>query len=351
MSTGTTTVGIVGASGYGGAELLRLCAQHPVLSVVWPRPGRRPAGRWPTTPLAGRRLPRPWSTGQPRRSWTGWTWSSSPFPTASPRTWSPTSRPGGGRRRPGRRLPTGRPGALPDLVRRGAPRPGPARHLRLRAARAPPGRAAGARRVAAPGCYPTAALALALVRPAGRCAGALSRQLPTGGPPSSSTRPAGLRGRTGGEAEHLQFAAVDEDFVAYGLLDHRHTPRWSRPSAAGPVHAPPGPDGPGHSGHLLRPSGRRPAPAHHGDAMEILRDRYDDEPFVVVTDGPPSTKATSGSNTAHLSVRVDPRTGWVGGAVRPGQPGQGSGGPGRAVRQPGARTARGAGLPMAGVYP
>ncbi len=32
---------------------------------------------------------------------------------------------------------------------------------------------------------------------------------------------------------------------------------------------------------------------------------------MVVTDGPPSTKATSGSNCAHVTARVDPRTGWV----------------------------------------
>jgi len=31
----------------------------------------------------------------------------------------------------------------------------------------------------------------------------------------------------------------------------------------------------------------------------------------VVTDAPPSTKATAGSNTAHVTTRVDPRTGWV----------------------------------------
>ncbi len=32
---------------------------------------------------------------------------------------------------------------------------------------------------------------------------------------------------------------------------------------------------------------------------------------MVVTDAPPSTKATSGSNCAHVTARVDPRTGWV----------------------------------------
>jgi N-acetyl-gamma-glutamyl-phosphate reductase len=43
----------------------------------------------------------------------------------------------------------------------------------------------------------------------------------------------------------------------------------------------------------------------------VLHEAYDDEPFVVVTDAPPSTKATTGSNTAHVCARVDDRTGWV----------------------------------------
>ena len=31
----------------------------------------------------------------------------------------------------------------------------------------------------------------------------------------------------------------------------------------------------------------------------------------MVGDDPPSTKATAGSNVAHVTGRVDPRTGWV----------------------------------------
>jgi N-acetyl-gamma-glutamyl-phosphate reductase len=45
--------------------------------------------------------------------------------------------------------------------------------------------------------------------------------------------------------------------------------------------------------------------------MDVLHEAYDDEPFVVVTDDPPSTKATAGSNAAHVTARVDPRKGWV----------------------------------------
>jgi N-acetyl-gamma-glutamyl-phosphate reductase len=45
--------------------------------------------------------------------------------------------------------------------------------------------------------------------------------------------------------------------------------------------------------------------------MQALHDAYDDEPFVVVTDEPPSTKATMGANTCHVTARYDERTGWV----------------------------------------
>jgi N-acetyl-gamma-glutamyl-phosphate reductase len=45
--------------------------------------------------------------------------------------------------------------------------------------------------------------------------------------------------------------------------------------------------------------------------MAALHDAYDAEPFVVVIDTPPSTKATAGSNAAHVTARVDSRTRWV----------------------------------------
>ena len=45
--------------------------------------------------------------------------------------------------------------------------------------------------------------------------------------------------------------------------------------------------------------------------LACLAEAYADEPFVVVSERSPSTKATLGSNTAHLTARADPRTGWV----------------------------------------
>jgi N-acetyl-gamma-glutamyl-phosphate reductase len=40
-------------------------------------------------------------------------------------------------------------------------------------------------------------------------------------------------------------------------------------------------------------------------------EQYGDEPFVQVLDDPPTTKATLGSNAAHVTVRYDERTGTV----------------------------------------
>jgi len=47
------------------------------------------------------------------------------------------------------------------------------------------------------------------------------------------------------------------------------------------------------------------------DLRSALVAAYADEPFVVVSGRSPSTKATFGANTAHLTARRDPRTGLV----------------------------------------
>jgi N-acetyl-gamma-glutamyl-phosphate reductase len=45
--------------------------------------------------------------------------------------------------------------------------------------------------------------------------------------------------------------------------------------------------------------------------LDAVRERWRGEPFMVVTDGSPSTKATLGSNAVHVSARYDDRTGTV----------------------------------------
>lgn len=45
------------------------------------------------------------------------------------------------------------------------------------------------------------------------------------------------------------------------------------------------------------------------DLLTVLQSAYADEPFVVVSEAIPSTKATLGTNTVHITARFDARTG------------------------------------------
>lgn len=158
---------------------------------------------------------------------------------------------------------------------------------------------AGARLVAVPGCYVTAAaLALAplvregTVEPAAIIVDAAS----------------GVSGAGSGLSPTTQFCTVDEDFRAYALLSHRHTPEIDQATGAQVLFTP----------HLA-PMNRgilvtcyaRPAAGAPMDPLEVLAKAYAGEPFVVVSERSPSTKATLGSNSAHLTARHDERTGWV----------------------------------------
>ncbi|MHB1712899.1 MAG: N-acetyl-gamma-glutamyl-phosphate reductase, partial [Acidimicrobiales bacterium] len=164
----------------------------------------------------------------------------------------------------------------------------------------------GATLIAVPGCYPTAAiLALApLIR-----GGAIADV----GIVVDAASGASGAGRT--PKSTLQFGTVDEDFAAYGLLRHRHTVEMEQNLNAEVLFTPH--LAPMVRGILATCYARPSAPLEHqavmttDDALSILRRFYRDEPFVLVTDAPPSTKATAGSNCAHITARVDPRTGWV----------------------------------------
>jgi N-acetyl-gamma-glutamyl-phosphate reductase len=158
----------------------------------------------------------------------------------------------------------------------------------------------GARLIASAGCYPTAAgLALAPLRRAGlvEASGIIIDA-------ASGTSGAG---RAASEALH--FGTVDENFAAYGLLTHRHTPEIEQILGAEVLFTPH--LAPMVRGILATCYARPVRPLTTADVMGALHEAYDDEPFVVVTDAPPSTKATAGSNCAHVTARVDERTGWV----------------------------------------
>lgn len=165
------------------------------------------------------------------------------------------------------------------------------------------GEIVAAANVAAPGCYPTtAALALAPLLRAGIIE-------PTGIVVDAAS------GVSGAGRGKFPFCGTDEDFVAYGLLDHRHTPEIEQTLSIAA----------GESAQViftphLAPMNRgilgtcyaRPAASTSTDELlACLHGAYDLEPFVHVTHASPSTKATLGANVAHVTARYDERTGWV----------------------------------------
>lgn len=159
-----------------------------------------------------------------------------------------------------------------------------------------------ARLIATPGCYVTAAsMAIApLVR-----AGIIE---PTRVIVDAAS---GVSGAGRAPKPNTTFCAVDEDVVAYGLLDHRHTPEIEQVSGAQVLFTP----------HLV-PMNRgilatcyatpaKGAELTSQSVLATLAKAYAGEPFVVVRPTPPSTKATMGTNSVHLSARYDERTNTV----------------------------------------
>ena len=159
----------------------------------------------------------------------------------------------------------------------------------------------GAKLVATPGCYVTAAsLALApLVR-----AGIIEA---TGVIVDAAS---GVSGAGRALKHTSMFSTVDEDFTAYGLLDHRHTPEIEQVTGAQVLFTPH--LAPMNRGILAtcyaRPAGSAPTTA---SLLASLATFYKDEPFVVVRPQVPSTKATLGTNCVHITARFDERTGYV----------------------------------------
>ena len=160
-----------------------------------------------------------------------------------------------------------------------------------------------ARLIAAAGCHVTAAaLALAplvrarVVEPAGIVVDTVT----------------GVSGAGRGLKSTTQFCTVDEDVTAYGLLTHRHTPEIEQATGATVIFTPH--LAPMNRGILAtcyaRPSAGDGEP-DQGRPLAILSEFYEGEPFVVVDERSPSTKSTLGANTAHLTARYDQRTGWV----------------------------------------
>lgn len=152
----------------------------------------------------------------------------------------------------------------------------------------------GAKAVAAAGCHATAAI-LAL-KPLVNSGLINVKRLIV----NSSSGASGA-GREAIEA--TGFCTVSENFAAYGLLNHRHTAEIEMALGGAVLFTPH--LAPMNRGILATCIGEA---AEKSDPLQILRDFYADEPFVHVTAGPPSTKWVAGSNGVQLTARYDART-------------------------------------------
>jgi N-acetyl-gamma-glutamyl-phosphate reductase len=276
-------IGVVGVSGYGGGEILRLCAQHPEVSVVYA------AGE----SSAGQRL-------------------GSRFPGLSGAVSDLT-------------IQAFDPSALPDLdllflsLPTGASQKAALdlpRELKVvdvggdhRFAEGwtygltevtGPATIAESPRVADPGCFPAAAL-LAL-------APLVQRGMvdPQGIIVDAKT---GISGAGRGGGSTFGFAEVNEDVSAYNLFKHAHTPEMreaiSRMAGGKPASLV-------FSPHLI-PMTRGIFATCYGrgrintdQALRAAREFYAEAAFVRVTDSPPHSKWAQGTNLAFVSYAADP---------------------------------------------
>lgn len=168
--------------------------------------------------------------------------------------------------------------------------------------------------VGSPGCYPTATiLALAPLARAGLIGDLVV------------DAKSGVSG-AGREAKaHLMFGEVNESVSAYGLGGHRHVAEIEQElAAAGAAEgldpgANPGLIGVDFLPHLipmtrgiLSTSHVRPTrPITQPELDELYAAAYADEPFVRVVAAPPGTKHTTGSNHVLIHARLDERTGRI----------------------------------------
>jgi N-acetyl-gamma-glutamyl-phosphate reductase len=168
--------------------------------------------------------------------------------------------------------------------------------------------------VGSPGCYPTATiLALAPLARSGLIADLVV------------DAKSGVSG-AGREAKvDLMFGEVNESVKAYGLGGHRHVAEIEQELMTAAVRegldpgANPGAIGVDFLPHLipmtrgiLSTSHVRPSrPITQAELDELYASAYADEPFVRVVTTPPATKHTTGSNHVLVYIRLDERTGRI----------------------------------------
>jgi N-acetyl-gamma-glutamyl-phosphate reductase len=159
---------------------------------------------------------------------------------------------------------------------------------------------ASATLVANPGCYPTSAL-LALMP-------LIENGLVGGVPVIDAKSGVSGAGRSRKEVDYL-FTELSGGFKAYAVSGHRHTPEIEQMAGMRVRFTP----------HLI-PAARGiystvhvplKTPTTKADLTEAYREFYDSRPFVAVQDLPPSTKQVQGSNRCVVSCEYDASTGFA----------------------------------------
>ena len=304
-------VGIVGATGYVGSELIRLLGRHPAVEIVG---------------LQGRDRHEPVGVSHPHLAETGLSIESDlpdvdavflALPHGTAASLVPAMAAGGtaiidlgpdfrlraaadyprwyGFDHPRADLLASAVYGLPELHR-----------AELRALRHAPEAIVGS-----PGCYPTATLlALAPLARAGLIGDLVV------------DAKSGVSGAGREPKPDLMFGEVNESVKAYGIGGHRHVAEIEQELAA--IGSAAAATNPGIAAvdflpHLI-PMTRGILAACHvrptrttsqAELDKLYADAYADEPFVTVTPTAPATKHVLGSNHARVFVRLDERTGRI----------------------------------------
>ncbi|MGA3056883.1 MAG: N-acetyl-gamma-glutamyl-phosphate reductase [Candidatus Limnocylindrales bacterium] len=169
--------------------------------------------------------------------------------------------------------------------------------------------------VGLPGCYPTATiLTLAPLARAGLIADL------------AVDAKSGVSGAGREPKPDLLFSEVNESVKAYGVFNHRHTAEMEQElgelgerGALGSRDANPGVATVDFLPHLIPMTRgilaschvRTTRPVTQAELDALYGEAYRDEPFVQVVADPPATKHVFGSNLCRIWVRVDPRSGNV----------------------------------------
>ncbi len=277
-------VGIVGISGYGGGEALRICASHPAFELIYAAgessAGQKLVERFPGVPskLANLTIAK---------------WDPANLPADLEVLFA--SLPTGESKEALARVP-----ARVKIVDIG----GDHRYAdgwTYGLADVWPEQIEGQTRIANPGCYPAATL--------GALAPLLAEKLidPHGIIVDAKTGVSGA-GRGGGDSK-FGYAEVNEDMAAYGLLKHTHMPEITATiskiagvKSEGLVFTP----------HLCPMTRGILATIYcrgkttTEQCLEAARKFYAARPFVRVMNNPPHTKWATGSNLLFISYAADP---------------------------------------------